>query len=192
MAEEAIKQDSQNIKNINDIEELKKALLEEKRKAEEYLGDAKRARADYQNLKKRTEQERQEYLNMFNADFIKALLPIVDDMERAFTMVDPQFRDAPWVEGFRIIQRKLQDLLKARGCTEIECLGKPFDPNFHEAVGYEAGEEGIIISEQRKGYALNNKVIRASQVTVGSGISGSVDQETRGSNEKKEDMNNQN
>lgn len=190
MAEEAVKQDSQNSENI---EELKQALLEEKKKAAEYLDDARKARADYQNLKKRTEQERQEFLNMFNADFIKALLPIIDDMERAFTMVDPQFKDAPWVEGFRMIQNKLQGLLKARGCTEIECLGKPFDPNFHEAVGYEAGEEGIIISEQRKGYALNNKVLRASQVTVGSGTSGSVSQQGERDSEKKEDnINNQN
>jgi molecular chaperone GrpE len=163
LAEEPVAQESEN------IEDLKKALLEEQQKAVEYLADAQRERADYQNLKKRTEQEKQESLNRYNAEFIRALLPVVDDMERAFTMVEPKSKDTTWVEGFRIIQRNLQDILKSHGCTEIECIGQPFDPNLHEAVAYEAGEEGMVISQHRKGYSINNRVLRASQVTVGKG-----------------------
>lgn len=169
MAEEPVIQENEN------IEELKKALLEEQQKAEEYLADAQRERADYQNLKKRTELEKQESLNSFNAEFIRTLLPVIDDMERAFSMVAPQFKDATWVEGFRIIQRNLQDILRAHGCTEIECIGQPFDPNLHEAIAYEEGEEGTVISEHRKGYAMNTRVIRASQVTVGNGKSNGPD-----------------
>lgn len=165
MAEEPVIQENEN------IEDLKKALLEEKQKAAEYLADAQRERADYQNLKKRTDLEKQESLNSFNAEFIRAILPVIDDMDRAFGMIDPKLKDSPWVEGFKIIQRNLQDILKSHGCTEMECVGQPFDPSCHEAVAYEQGEEGIVISEHRKGYTMKNRVIRASQVSVGNGKS---------------------
>ena len=163
MAEDPVTQENEN------IEDLKVALLEEKRKSAEYLADAQRALADYQNFKKRTEQDKQESLKWSNAELIRSILPAIDDMERAFTMVDPQFQDSTWVEGFRIIQRQLQDALRAHGCTEIECVGQPFDPSLHEAITYEDGEEGIVISEHRKGYIMKDKVLRASQVAVGKG-----------------------
>ena len=162
MAEDPVTQEE-------NIEDLKKALEEEKSKAESYLASLQRSEADFRNYKKRIEQEKQESLFWTNADLIKSLLTVVDDMERAFTMVDPKFQDSTWVEGFRIIQRNLQDILKAHGCTEIECIGKPFDPNLHEAIGYEEGQEGMVISEHRKGYTMKNKVLRASQVTIGNG-----------------------
>ena len=163
MAEEPISQEQDN------IVDLKKALAEAEEKAKTYLADAQRERADYQNLKKRTEQEKQENLSWANAEMMRQLLPVVDDMERAFNMVDPMFKDSTWVEGFRIIQRNLQDILRAQGCTAIECVGQPFDPNFHEAVAYEDGEEGMVVSEHRKGYAMKDKLLRASQVAVGRG-----------------------
>ena len=163
MAEEPISQEQDN------IVDLKKGLAEAEEKAKTYLADAQRERADYQNLKKRTEQEKQEYLSWANAEMMRQLLPVVDDMERAFNMVDPKFGDSTWVEGFRIIQRNLQDILQAHGCTAIECVGQPFDPNFHEAVAYEEGEDGIVVSEHRKGYTVKDKLLRASQVTVGKG-----------------------
>jgi molecular chaperone GrpE len=161
LAEESIEQE--------DIEALKTALVAEKEKAEQYLASAQRATADYQNLKKRTEQEKQESLAWSNAELIKLLLPAIDDMERAFAHVDPKFSESVWVEGFRQIQRKIQEVLRSHGCNEIECLGQPFDPNFHEAIGYEDGEEGIVIGEHRKGYQMKNRVLRAAQVTVGKG-----------------------
>jgi molecular chaperone GrpE len=163
LAEEPISQEQDN------IVDLKKALAEAEDKAKTYLVDAQRERADYQNLKKRTEQEKQEYLSWANAETMRQLLPVVDDMERAFNMVDPQFKDSTWVEGFRIIQRNLQDILRAHGCTIIECVGQPFDPNFHEAVTYEYGEEGMVVSEHRKGYTMKDKLLRPSQVAVGKG-----------------------
>ena len=163
MAEEPISQEQDS------IVALSKALAEAEEKAKTYLADAQRERADYQNLKKRTEQEKQEYQSWANAEVMRLLLPIVDDMERAFSMVDPEFEDSSWVEGFRIIQQNLQDILRAHGCTPLECIGQQFDPNFHEAIAYEDGEEGTVISEHRKGYTMKDKLLRVSQVTVGNG-----------------------
>ena len=161
--------EEQTSQELDNVEDLKKALAAEKEKVESLRDTAQRATADYQNLKKRTELEKQESLNWSNAALIRSLLPAVDDMERAFNMVDPGLKDSEWVKGFRIIQRNLQDALRAHGCIEIECVGKPFDPSLHEAVTYEEGEEGTVISEHRKGYMMKDKVLRASQVAVGRG-----------------------
>ena len=110
MAEEPISQEQDN------IEDLKKALAEAEEKSKTFLADAQRERADYQNLRKRTEQDKQESSSRANTEMIRLLLPVVDDMERAFAMVDPGFQDSTWVEGFRIIQRNLQDILRSHGC----------------------------------------------------------------------------
>jgi molecular chaperone GrpE len=150
-------------------EDAGKALAEEKSKADNYLANLQRSEADFRNYKKRVEQEKQESLNWSNAELIKSILPVLDDMERAFSMVDPSVEDSTWLEGFKIIQRNLKDVLRAHGCNEIECVGVAFDPNLHEAVAHEEGEEGIIISEHRKGYMMKSKVLRAPQVTVGKG-----------------------
>ena len=163
MAEEPVAQEQDN------IEDLKKALAEAEEKAKTYLADAQRERADYQNLKKRTDQEKIELSARANAEMIRLLLPVVDDMQRAFNMVDPGFQDSTWIEGFRIIQKNLQDILRSHGCVEIECVGKAFDTNLHDAITCEDGEEGMVISEHRKGYIMKDKVLRASQVAVGKG-----------------------
>ena len=163
MSEEQVAQESENIEN------LKKALAEERQRAAEYLVDAQRERADYQNLKKRTEQEKQEYLTSLKAEFIRTLLPVLDDMEHAFSMVEPASQNSAWVEGFRMIQRKLLNILKEHGCSVVECVGQPFDPSLHEAVAYEEGEEGMVIAEHRKGYTIKDKLIRVPQVIVGKG-----------------------
>jgi molecular chaperone GrpE len=171
LAEEPVTQEFDN------IDDLKKALAEAEEKSKTYLADAQRERADYQNLKKRTDQEKLELSARANAEMIRLLLPVVDDMERAFNMVDSRFKESTWVEGFRIIQRNLQDILRTHGCTEIECVGLPFDPNLHEAVAYENGEEGTVVSEHRKGYIMKDKVLRASQVAVGKGTQQGADAE---------------
>lgn len=165
------------VPELESVEELKKALLEEKTKAESYFTSLQRSEADFRNYKKRVEQEKADSIAWSCADLIRSVLPVVDDMERAFRMVDPASQSSTWIQGFRIIQRNLQDVLRANGCTEMECLGVPFDPNYHEAVGYEPGKEGMVISEHRKGYLMKNKVLRAAQVTVGKGNSGNVNKE---------------
>ena len=163
MIEEPIMQEQ------DDIEALKKALAEANEKAETNLAGWQRERADFVNYKKRVEQEKSEAVHWSNAELIKSILPVLDDMEHAFSMVDPEFEHSSWVEGFRQIQRKLQDVLRSHGCTEIQCLGESFDPNLHEAIAYEEGDEGKVIREHRKGYKLGDRVLRASQVVVGRG-----------------------
>ena len=152
-----------------DIESLKKALAEEKAKAESYLANWQRAQADFINYKRRIEQEKWETIKCANTDLICSLLPAVDDLERALASIPPDPDKDSWLDGIRLIERKLDTCLEAQGLTPIKSLGEPFDPNFHEAVRQDTGEEGIVIEEIQKGYKLNDRVIRPSKVVVGNG-----------------------
>ena len=100
---------------------------------------------------------------------IFSLLPILDDLERAFASVPPRLAKLSWLDGVRLIERKLRASLESQGLSEIKVLGEPFDPHLHEAVRQDKGTEGIVIEEVRKGYKLHDRVIRPAMVVVGSG-----------------------
>jgi len=152
-----------------DIDALKAGLEEEKKKAETYLANWQRAAADFQNYKRRTDQEREELGRLANAALVINILPILDDMERALTSVDARLAGLTWIDGIRLIYRKFQAVLEASGVREIKAEGEDFDPRFHEAVMYGEGEEGKVISEVQKGYMLGDRVIRPTAVVIGRG-----------------------
>jgi len=156
----------------SEVAELRRALDDEKAKASSYLASWQRAQADFINYKRRTEQEKCDLTVVANAESTRKLLPVVDDLERAFRMLPSEAEEFAWAEGFRLIYKKMKDLLASQGLQEIETVGKPFDPRVHEAVGYEeGGENGIIIREEQKGYRFCDRVLRPSLVVVGKGKS---------------------
>jgi molecular chaperone GrpE len=152
---------------VEDIETLKTRLKEAEERAEANLASWQRAVADYQNFKRRTEQERQEVVRLANAALIINCLPLIDDLERALTSVDTRLAGLTWVDGIRLIYRKFQAVLEASGVSEIKTEGETFDPNVHEAVMFGEGEEGKILSEVQRGYKLGDRVIRPAMVIVG-------------------------
>ncbi|MFQ5997502.1 MAG: nucleotide exchange factor GrpE [Dehalococcoidales bacterium] len=157
------------VTETDDIESLKQALAEEKEKAEGYLANWQRTQADFINYKRRNEQEREEFNKFANTGLVLSLLPILDDLERAFAHIPSRLAKLPWVDGIKLIERKLRTSLETQGLTQIKALGEPFDPNLHEAVRQDKGKEGIVIEEIRKGYKLHEKVIRPTMVVVGNG-----------------------
>jgi len=157
------------VTETGDMENLKQALAEEKAKAEANLAGWQRAQADFMNFKRRSEQEREEYTHFANANLILEFLPVLDDLERALEHTPVKLARMAWVDGVNLIYRKFRATLEAQGLTQIEALGKPFDPNLHEAVRQDKGIEGIVIEEIRKGYQLHDKVIRPTMVVVGNG-----------------------
>jgi len=152
-----------------DIEALQQALAEEKEKAERYLANWQRSQANFENYKKRSEQEIGEVIELAISALISNLLPIMDDLERALASVPAEFEESNWTEGIKLIYNKFKATLEARGLTEIEARGEPFDPSLHEAVMQQEGEEGMVIEETQKGYSFRGKVIRPSLVIVGKG-----------------------
>ncbi len=152
-----------------DIESLKKALAETKAEAEANLAGWQRAQADLINYKRRNEQEKEEIGKFANSVLMLNLLPILDDMERAFASVPSHLAKLSWVEGIRLIKHKLWASLEAQGLSQIKAQGEPFDPNLHEAAMHGKGKEGMVIEELQKGYKLHDRVIRPAMVVVGNG-----------------------
>ena len=151
-----------------DTEALKKALAEEKTKAESYLANWQRAQADFINYKRRTEQDKKETGKFANSALILSLLPVLDDLERALDSVPPRLGKLAWVDGIRLIWRKLRESLKEQGLAPIAAKGESFDPNLHEAAMRSRGREGIVVGELRRGYKLHDRVLRPAVVAVGS------------------------
>jgi molecular chaperone GrpE len=150
-------------------QDLAKILAYTKQKAEDYLDSWKRAQADFVNYKRRTEQERLEIGKYANSELILSLLPVLDDFERAFESIPPRVAKTAWVDGIRLVERKLRTTLEAQGLSTIKAVGETFDPNQHEAVMHGKGEDGKVVQEMQKGYKLYDKILRPSKVAVGNG-----------------------
>ncbi len=151
------------------VGELKQALAEEKKKAESYLANWQRAQADLINYKRRSEQEKEEIHKFANSALMLSLLSVLDDLERAFASLPPELDKVNWVDGTRLIERKLRTTLEIQGLSSIKALGESFDPHLHEAVRQGKGKEGIVVEEVQKGYKIRDRVIRPSRVVVGNG-----------------------
>jgi molecular chaperone GrpE len=167
--EELKNNDTPESSGTEDAGDLEKALVAEKEKAEQYLANWQRAQADFINYKRRVEQEREERSKFANLELILNLLPVLDDFERAFSTIPEEYCQAGWVEGARLVERKLRSVLEAQGVSPIEAMGEPFDPSLHEAVRQACGEDGVVVGEVEKGYKLHDKVIRPTKVVVGNG-----------------------
>ena len=167
--EEQNRQVEPEVTEIEDVETLRQALAEEKAKVEANLAGWQRAQADFVNYKRRSEQEKEEIGKFANSVLMLNLLPILDDLERAFISIPPRLAKLSWVDGIKLIERKLWAILEAQGLSPIKALGEPFDPRFHEAVRQDKGKEGIVIEEVQKGYKLHDRVIRPTMVVVGNG-----------------------
>jgi len=157
------------VTEIEDIEKLKQALAEERAKAEANLAGWQRAQADFINYRRRSEQEKEEMSKFANSLLVFSLLPILDDLERAFASVQPKLDKLGWVDGIRLIEHKLRSTLEAQGLSLIKAIDEPFDPNLHEAVRQDKGKEGIVVEELQRGYKFHDRVIRPSKVVVGNG-----------------------
>ena len=154
---------------VDEVAALKQALAEERAKAENYLANWQRGQADFTNFKRRSEQEKREMTRSANAMLILSLLPVLDDLERALGSLPAGLAGLTWIDGIRLIYRKLQATLEGQGLSQIEAEGKPFDPNLHEAVMHGEGDEGMITQELQKGYKFLDRVIRPATVVVGKG-----------------------
>ncbi len=145
-----------------EIAELRKDLASQSSLAKEYLDAAKRIQAEFENHKKRTQREREEFVKISNERLIYELLPILDDLERALG-VSCSFDDLK--AGISQVHENLVALLKSYGLKEIPTEGK-FDPQHHEALSTGNGDDGEILEVYQKGYFLGPRVLRHSKVKV--------------------------
>jgi len=150
------------------IEQLERELAEAKARSEEHLYNWQRSAADFSNYRRRTDDERSQLSRFSTAILIGKLLTVLDDFDRALESVPAEAHDA-WIEGVKLTERKLRNVLESEGVTPIEAIGLAFDPNLHEAVAHEETTEHAdneVIGEVQRGYRLHDRVIRPSLVRV--------------------------
>lgn len=148
---------------------LRAQLDQARAEAQENFGKYQRALADFQNYKRRTEEQRADYRRDANAALVINILPAIDDLDRALASVDAKLAGLQWIEGIRQIHRKFQGALTALDVTEIDADGADFDPRLHEAIGHVPGEEGKVVQVVQKGYMVGDRVVRPAMVMVGNG-----------------------
>jgi len=128
--------------------------------------------AEFDNFRRRTIKEREDARKMEGKDLIVALLPVLDDFERALRSMEDATDVRPVKEGVELIQNKLKNTLTQKGLSAMESIGNPFDAELHEAItNIPAPTEewkGKVVDEMEKGYFLNDKVVRFAKVIVGS------------------------
>jgi len=137
------------------------------KKLEEMTEHAKRAMADMQNLKRRQEEERKVIITMANIDLLRSLLPVIDNLDRAMEHVPKEAEK--WAEGMNMSVNQFKKIFQDYGLAEIESLGKPFNPEFHDALVHGPGEKDTVTEVLEKGYKLGDRVIRHAKVKVGNG-----------------------
>jgi molecular chaperone GrpE len=160
-------------KLLAEIEALRSEVSDARTQADEYLGALQRERAEFQNFKRRTAEERQRDLGLAAEDLIRKVLTLADDFDRAIEARPDSIAGDPWFEGVSAIDRKLRTLLESEGVTAIDAApGTAFDPRDHEAIANVPGSgrsEGEIVELVRRGYRLRDRVIRPALVAVAAG-----------------------
>jgi len=145
-------------------------LKEEADKAAEYWDKLLRLQAEFDNIRKRLEREKQDFLRFANEGIIIELLNILDDLERTIELAQAGSQDlSMFLKGVEMILAHLYDMLKGYGVKPIEAQGKPFDIRYHEAlmqIETKDVPEHTIVEELQKGYLLNDRVIRTAKVKV--------------------------
>jgi molecular chaperone GrpE len=148
---------------------LETQLSEAKAKAAEYLDGWQRARADFINYKKRSEQERADAYQTAATETLRKLLPVIDDFDRALSNVPSEKADDDVIKGFNLIHRKMVTLLESSGIKVINPVGEVFNPAYHEAIGQDESSDlpsGHITVVLQKGYLHGDKVLRPALVRV--------------------------
>jgi molecular chaperone GrpE len=142
---------------------------QEQAKADDYLARWQRSQADLANLRRRAQQEREEYIKRANEELIRDMLPVLDSFDRALASMPENLRQLTWIDGIILVERQLRMALLRHGVSAIEAQGQKFDPTQHEAVAHKATTEHadeMVTAELQKGYRLHERVLRPSLVEV--------------------------
>lgn len=167
---ESKENDDNNITNLNeDLAILKEELLAARKSSDNNLNKLKYMMAEFDNYRKQMEKQIDSKIESGKAELLLKFLSLRDDYLRALEMAKQSKSEAVVIEGLEGILKNFDSLLRSEGVIEIETIGTPFDPNVHDVIGFsheEEIEENIITKEIRKGYMLNNKVLRPSLVLI--------------------------
>ena len=146
-------------------EQIEKLTVERNQLQDQAL----RTLADFQNFRKRTQQEAALLRQFATENFVTNLLPVLDNFERTIAHIDSGASIESMTDGIRAVERQLRSVLEAQNVTRIISVGHPFDPTYHEALGTEINAEladDTVVLEIEPGYKMGDKVIRPARVKV--------------------------
>lgn len=146
--------------------ELEELIKEKERLIKELKNKYLMALADLENYKKRAKREMEEFFLYSNERFVRALIPVFDNFERALNV---EHKDDSFYRGVKLIYKQLLNLFEKEGVEPLESVGKEFDPNYHEAVSVvetDKYEDGAVIEELEKGYTIKGRLVRPAKVVV--------------------------
>ncbi len=161
-------QESINLASEKDSTDSPETSIDLSEEIDHYKSIAQRAQADLVNYRSRASQEIEEAKRAVQFGVISRFLSIVDDLERAVENA-PEEAQIEWREGVELVLRNLEKALELEGVSQIDSLGKSFDPREHEALLYEENsdtEDGLILNVIQQGYRLNERIIRPARVIV--------------------------
>jgi molecular chaperone GrpE len=159
--------------DIAELEARLRVLEEENAQLKQQLAEKQdsllRTMADFDNFRRRTRQEMEEIRRIALEEFLRSLLRVMDNFERALQAAEESQSFEKLMEGVQLTYRQMQALLREAGVQPIEAVGKPFDPNFHEAVQRVESPEHpdeTVLEEVERGYMIQSRVLRPSRVKV--------------------------
>ena len=160
-------------KKVQELEEtvirLEEQLDLEQLKTKEYLTRIKYLQADFENYRKRAEKQLKEAVQRSNEQLVTCLLDVLDDFDSAISVGETTENKKALLDGIKMIQKKLDNLLSKEGLERLECVGKLFDPNKHEILAQvptKDHQSGTVLEEARKGFVFKGKILRPSVVTI--------------------------
>jgi len=169
---EVIEKEEEPSKPETEIDLLKERLVKSEEQVKELEDRLLRLAAEFDNYRKRTNKEFSYLVKNSNEKLILQLLDTLDNFQRALDSAKTSSDYENFHKGVELIYTHMKDVLNKEGLKEIDAIGKPFDPNFHEAVTQAVSDkydEGMVMEEISKGYLLNDRLLRASKVVVSKG-----------------------
>jgi molecular chaperone GrpE len=161
--------DEERQEKEKEIGELKKKLEEKEKEIKEHHDRLLRLAADFENYKKRAAREKEDWTKFANEDVIRAILPFIDNLERAVNHAQKVADTGVLIEGVRLTIQQILQTLNKFGLASFQSVGKPFDPTVHEAmlvVETDQHEPNQVVEEFQKGYLLNDRLLRPATVSV--------------------------
>lgn len=168
LSEEAVVEENTVVSEMN-MDELKATVVRLKGEVETNLDGWQRSRAEFNNYRRRTQQQISDSKQQGAIDALSRIVPIIDDFERAFDNVPAELSEHPWVSGTSLILKNIQKVLDEFNVEVIDPVGQEFDPNMHEAIGRDDSSDydsGIVTTTLQKGYKSGDKILRPALVRV--------------------------
>lgn len=151
-----------------ELQRITSQLEDERKKSGDYLTNLRYLQADFENYRKRMDREFREVEEFSTSGLVNKLLPVLDDLDLAVATAEKSPETSGFLEGLEMVQKRLMATVKSEGLEPIEAVGKPFNPELHEAVDkvQGSGDEDTVVEEVRKGYMFKGRVLRPSMVKV--------------------------